>query len=99
MAYLANIPAGIQIPPIAQYRLGSLGKDAIELLLRETIRREELTANTDQIKEIAPYINGYPPAAQLVIGYIKNYGFDVLLADKGMLTSFLREDLRLLLTH
>lgn len=89
LSYLSNIPAGIQIPPIAQYRLGPLEIGAIELLLRENIRREELIATTDQIKEIAPYINGYPPAAQLVLGYIKNYGFDLLLADKGMLTNFL----------
>ena len=89
LTYLSDIPDGIQIPPIAQYRLGPLGTDAIELLLRETIRREELFATTGQIKDIAPYINGYPPAAQLVIGYIRNYGFGPILADKGMLTGFL----------
>lgn len=89
LAYLNNIPDGIHIPGIAQYRLNPLETYAIEHLLREIIRREELTATTEQIKEIAPYINGYPPAAQLVIGYIKDYGFDLLLADKGMLTGFL----------
>ncbi len=89
LSYVPSIPKGVQIPSIAQYRLGPLRTDAIELLLREAIRREELAATTDQIKEIAPYINGYPPAAHLVIGYIKNYGFDLLIADKGMLTSFL----------
>jgi tetratricopeptide (TPR) repeat protein len=86
---LTNIPDGIQIPPIARYRLGPLAIDSIELLLREILRREELAATTYQIKEITPYINGYPPAVYLVIGYIRNYGFDLLLADKGVLTAFL----------
>lgn len=66
-----------------------MSTDAIELLLRESIRKEGITATTAQIKEISPYINGYPPAAQLVLGYVKNYGFDLFLADKGGLTSFL----------
>jgi len=61
LAYLTNIPAGIQIPPIAQYRLGPLETGTIELLLRENIRREELMFLASEKKPTFGSPNGDHP--------------------------------------
>jgi len=89
LAYLTAAPEKTKIPEFAQYRLGPLRDEAIEMLLKEGVRRMEIPISTAQIKELAPYISGYPPAAKYVLSFIKNYGVDVLLADKALLTSFL----------
>ncbi len=89
LPYFANIPDQNKIPALAQCRLGPLANDAIELILKESARKMHIAVSTEQLKEIVPYINGYPPAVHYVFGFIKNYGVDVLLADKGMLSSFM----------
>jgi tetratricopeptide (TPR) repeat protein len=77
------------LPEFASYKLGPLDNTSIELILKESIRKMDIGISTEKIKEIVPYINGYPPAAQYVLGFVKYHGIDILLADKGLLTSFL----------
>jgi len=77
-----------EIPKIAYHRLPPLSDRTIELLLRESFRRRNIVATNEQIVELAPYLNGYPPAVKLAIAYIELYGISALIADKGILADF-----------
>ena len=78
-----------EIPKLAVYRLGPLSSEDIELLLREGARRRDIKVTTEQIKEVARYVNGYPPAATHVLAFMQRYGADILVANKAILNSFL----------
>lgn len=86
-----------EISKLAVYRLGPLSNDAIEFILREGARRLNITVSSEQIKEIVPYINGYPPAAKFALVFIQRYGADVLIAKKATLNSFLARQFESLL--
>ena len=86
-----------EIPKLIAYRLGPLLNEAIEFILREGARRLNIEISTEQIKEITPYINGYPPAAKFSLAFIERYGADVLIAQKATLNSFLARQFESLL--
>ena len=85
------------IPKLAVYRLGPLSNDAIEFIIREGARRSNIIVSSAQIREIAPYINGYPPAAKFTLAFIQRYGADALIANKAALNSFLARQFESLL--
>jgi len=78
-----------EIPKYVTYRLGPLSTDAIEFMLREGARRANIAITSEQIRELAPYMNGYPPAVKFALAYIQRYGASVSLANKATLNSFL----------
>jgi tetratricopeptide (TPR) repeat protein len=86
------------MPPFATDRLGPLSTEAIKLLFRESVHKSEVSMTSTQIHELAPYIDGYPPAAKFSLGYMKLYGVNTLLADKVALTDFLAHQFDNILT-
>lgn len=59
-----------------------------KLLLNQSLRNSGIQADTDQINELAPYLEGYPPAINLAVSVAKEYGLAALLADKSGLVDF-----------
>jgi tetratricopeptide (TPR) repeat protein len=91
-------PPHSDMPPFATDRLGPLSTEAIKLLFRESVHKSEVSMTSAQIDELAPYIDGYPPAAKFALGYMKLYGVGTLLADKVALTDFLAHQFDNILT-
>ncbi|MCK4245485.1 MAG: hypothetical protein KAX20_07675, partial [Candidatus Omnitrophica bacterium] len=73
-------------PEVAFHRLYPLNLDDTELLLRQVLRMANVEATNDQIKTLALYMDGYPPAIKLASTYAKFYGLATLIADKSILT-------------
>lgn len=69
-------------------RVPPLDLSATRLLLTQLLRRHGVTATTNQIAELAPYLDGYPPAINLAASLAKQYGLSVILADKSGLVNF-----------
>ena len=69
-------------------RVPPLDTGSIRLLVTQMCRRHGVEVTNDQIAEIAPYIDGYPPAANLVVSLARQYGMSVLIADKSGLVDF-----------
>ena len=70
----------IRIPPLD---LGSTKR-----LFTQAARRANVPAEPAQIAELSTYADGYPPAVHLAVSLAKDYGLDVLLADKSTLVNF-----------
>lgn len=87
------------IPPLVTDRLGPLSTESIKLLFRESVHKSEVSMTSPQIDELAPYIDGYAPAAKFALGYMKTYGVDTLIADKVALTDFLAHQFDNILTR
>jgi tetratricopeptide (TPR) repeat protein len=69
-------------------RVPPLELAATKLLLNQSLRNAGVAANTDQVNELAPYLEGYPPAINLAVSVAKEYGLAALLADKSGLVDF-----------
>lgn len=65
-----------------------LDMDATKRLLAQSLKSTGIASNADQIDELAPYLDGYPPAVQLAVDFARVYGLDALLADKSILVDF-----------
>jgi tetratricopeptide (TPR) repeat protein len=68
--------------------LRPLGADHVKRLVSKIALDRSLALNTAQIGEIAEYVNGYPPAAYYAIDLVKDYGIEIVLADKNRLVQF-----------
>jgi hypothetical protein len=85
-------------PAIDQSRLASLGAlfmmvppldlSSTRLLLNQTARRYAVEASSEQISELAPHLDGYPPAVNLAISLAREYGMSTVLADRSGLVDF-----------
>jgi TIR domain. len=71
-----------------QQSVPPLDANETRLLIQQLLRRENIVARDDQVSELIDYLGGYPPAAYLAAMHSKNYGLDILLADKSVLTDF-----------
>ena len=69
-------------------RVPPLDRDATVLLINQTLRRAGIQAETDQIAELASYIEGYPPAVNLAVALAQQYGLATVMADKSGLVDF-----------
>jgi tetratricopeptide (TPR) repeat protein len=69
-------------------RIPPLDLNSTKLLLIQNLRRYGVTADSNQISELAPYLDGYPPAINLAVGVARRYGMPLLLADKSGLVDF-----------
>jgi tetratricopeptide (TPR) repeat protein len=78
---LASIGAVFQrVPP--------LDLASTKLLLTQLLRRSGVVATSDQISEMAPYLDGYPPAVSLAASQARDYGMAVAVGDKSGLVDF-----------
>ena len=75
-------------PGIAFHKLDPLKPEGTELLVQQTLRLANVEATGHQIKELALYMGGYPPAIELAGTYAKSYGLETLLADRAILADF-----------
>src|SRR5271165_1815878 len=58
------------------------------VLLQQLLKRMMVKAERVQISELCGYLGGYPPAINLAATHSKQYGIDVLMADKSVLIDF-----------
>lgn len=91
-AYLGIIatrrPQGLDDLNLPILFLESLGKEPTTRLLKVLGDRKGLNFLGSQLRELAEYTAGYPPAAYFAVEQCQRYGVDVALADQGALTSF-----------
>jgi tetratricopeptide (TPR) repeat protein len=69
-------------------RVPPLDVGATKLFLNQSFRSTGIQATSDQINELAPYLEGYPPAVRLAVAIAKEYGMANVLADKSGLVDF-----------
>jgi tetratricopeptide (TPR) repeat protein len=60
----------------------------IKVILGILFKRNKIETIESKLNELVKYIDGYPPAVYFTLGYIKEYGIDVLINDKTMLSDF-----------
>ena len=75
--------------PVALQQAAPLALNAVEQLLQSYLKMAEVKTEPSQIRELAEYMGGYPPAVDLAVTLIKQYGLEVILADKTILVGFL----------
>jgi Flp pilus assembly protein TadD len=69
-------------------RVPPLSLAATKLLLTQSFRRAGIDATSEQLSELAPYLEGYPPAVQLAASLAREYGLAAVIADKSILVDF-----------
>ena len=75
--------------PLALHQAAPLALNAIEQLLQNYLKRADVRSQPNEIRELAEYMGGYPPAVDLAVTLVKQYGLAVILADKTILVGFL----------
>ncbi len=75
--------------PLALHQAAPLALNSIEQLLQSYLKVAEVKSQPNEIRELAEYMGGYPPAVNLAVTLIKQYGLAVILADKTILVGFL----------
>ncbi len=73
---------------LAFYRLNPLKLEHTELLLQQRLRISGVKATSPQIRDLAIYMEGYPPSVELACNYAREYGLGTLLSDKATLIDF-----------
>ena len=69
-------PPVVRIPPLSP-------ADNVRLFSRLNERSQRGTLTSSQVRDIAEYLGGYPPAAYYAIALKEIYGPDILVADKS----------------
>lgn len=78
-------------PPvaIALHQARPLSRRATEQLLLGYLKAAKVSSQAHEIRDLAEYMGGYPPAVELAVTLIKQYGLPVVVADKAILVGFL----------
>jgi tetratricopeptide (TPR) repeat protein len=69
-------------------RVPPLDLPSTTLLLTQSLRRAEQTATAEQVSELSPYLDGYPPAVNVAVSLSREYGLGNVIADKSSLVNF-----------
>ncbi len=77
-----------------ELRVDPLDDGFTRLLLTQLMRRAGVVHDAHKLEELAEYVDGYPPAAIYATQHAKQYGLDVLLADKQDLSAFKAKQFR-----
>ena len=75
--------------PLVLHQAAPLSLTATEQLLLSYLKAARMKSQPHEIRELAEYMGGYPPAVELTVVLIKQYGLPVVLADKAILVGFL----------
>jgi len=70
---------------IVYYRLNPLKLENTELLLRQRMKNAGVKATSLQIRDLATFMEGYPPSVELACNYAREYGLATVLSDKSAL--------------
>lgn len=65
-----------------------LAEDASQRLIGKIADAEKVTLSAPQIRDIAEYVNGYPPCAYFAVDQAKAYGVQSVILDKNRLVQF-----------
>ena len=74
---------------LAMHQAAPLALNSIEQLLQSYLKIADVRSQPNEIRELAEYMGGYPPAVDLAVTLVKQYGLAVILADKTILVGFL----------
>ncbi len=69
-------------------RIAELSDAETRVLLANLLRSKKIAVAASALNEISDFLGGYPPSAQFATACIRQYGADVVLADKSMLVDF-----------
>lgn len=77
-------------PPqgIPSLNLRPLAEEDTQRLVSQIAEAEQVPLTVAQTREIAEYVNGYPPCAYYAIDQVKAYGVDSVIMDKNRLVQF-----------
>ena len=73
---------------ICTVRIPPLDTEASRQLLSKRLRDSKVSSTSEQVSELIPFLNGYPPAINLAAAYAKDYSLGLLLQDKSTLINF-----------
>jgi tetratricopeptide (TPR) repeat protein len=73
---------------ISNLAVRPLERAPMRLLMQQLLRAKEIKASSNDVNEIVDFLDGYPPAAYMAVGFAERYGFQALLADKSVLVDF-----------
>lgn len=80
---------GSELPQrIFQQAMPPLNINESRLLLDQLFKRVQVRVTSPQVTELLGYLGGYPPSINLAARHCKEYGIDVLMADKSVLVDF-----------
>lgn len=69
-------------------RVDPLPSSDIKRLLNVVAQSIRLDLSASQLSELSDYIRGYPPSVNYAVRMAKDYGLDIVLADKSRLVAF-----------
>lgn len=77
-------------PPatIPSLNIRPLAEEHTQRLIAKIADVEKVTLSVPQIREIAEYVNGYPPCAYFAVDQAKAYGVQSVIMDKNRLVQF-----------
>lgn len=77
-------------PPatIPSLNIRPLSEDDSQRLIAKIADAEKVALNASQIRDIAEYVNGYPPCAYFAVDQAKAYGVQSVIMDKNRLVQF-----------
>ena len=73
---------------ILQQRVEPLKPLEARMLLQHLMRREGISVGDGALRELEPYVAGYPPAVYFAARQARTYGLSTTLADKSLLVDF-----------
>jgi tetratricopeptide (TPR) repeat protein len=73
---------------LVYYRLNPLKLEDTEKLLQQRLKLAGVKATSPQVRDLAIYMEGYPPSVDLASNYAREYGLGTLLSDKATLVDF-----------
>ena len=86
--YLFTV-SGRRLPAtIPSLNIRPLAEEDTQRLIAKIADVEKVTISVPQIREIAEYVNGYPPCAYFAVDQAKAYGVQSVIMDKNRLVQF-----------
>ncbi|MEG0938974.1 MAG: toll/interleukin-1 receptor domain-containing protein [Comamonas sp.] len=86
--YLFTVSSRRPPATIPSLNIRPLAEEASQRLIAKIADVEKVQLSAPQIREIAEYVNGYPPCAYFAVDQAKEYGVQSVIMDKNRLVQF-----------
>lgn len=86
--YLFLVSSRKPPPEVPSINLRPLTEDDTQRLVAKIADVEKVSLSAPQVREIAEYVNGYPPCAYYAIDQARAYGVQSVIMDKNRLVQF-----------
>lgn len=86
--YLFTVSSRRPPATIPSLNIRPLAEEDTQRLIAKIADVEKVTLSAPQIREIAEYVNGYPPCAYFAVDQAKAYGVQSVIMDKNRLVQF-----------